>query len=168
MHIRVLVSSSLAALAIVSAVAACGGGGGTNPIPTAPTISVAPLGTAATPFLFNVTGVFIGTSGFANIVATNGGSQSLVISSVTLSGDSAITLNPGLSLSANPDVPASTPATVPYSDSLVVGLTCTPTHHTPEVAETYNAVVEIKSNASNTSDVSAYLQCMGVVTDGGT
>ena len=165
---RFLALSSLTSLAIVAAVSACSSGGTTNTIPNAPTLNVAPLGTQATPFQFNVSGVFIGTSGFANIVATNIGEMDLTVSTVTYTGDSAITLSPGLFLSTNPDVPATPPITVPYSDSLVVALTCTPVQHTPEVAETYNGVVEIKSNASNTPDVSAYFQCMGVVFDAGT
>lgn len=165
---RFLALSSLTSLAIVAAVSACGGGGGTNTIPNAPTLNVAPLGTQATPFQFNVSGVFIGTSGFANLVATNIGSMDLTVSSVNFTGDtSAITLTPGLSLSTNPDVPATPPVTVPYNASVVIGLTCKPVHHTPEVSETYNGVVEIKSNASNTPDVSAYFQCVGVVPDGG-
>lgn len=163
MHMRVFAFSSLSALAV--AVLGCGG----NSIPSAPTASVPISGTQATPFPFNAgEGVLIGTEGFVSIVITNIGSQDMDVSSVTYTGDGAITLNPGVSVSTNSM--ATQPWVVPYNSALVVGLTCSPVVNHPEVQETYNGLVDIKSNAANLPDIQIYLQCVGVPpsTDGGT
>ncbi len=161
MHMRVFAFSSLSALVL-----AVGGCGGSESIPSLPTASPSIAGTQATPAPFtNVNGgedVLIGEEGFLSFTVQNIGSQDMVVSSVTYTGDNAITLTPGVS-------PA-IPATVPYDQYLSVSLTCTPAVTTPEMKETYNGLVDIKSNASNTPDITIYVQCIGlpVLTDGGT
>jgi hypothetical protein len=154
MHMRAFAFSSLFVFAV--AVVGCGG---SNSTPTAPTAVPDIAGTTATPFPFNpgTPGVTVGTSGFVSILVKNTGSQNLVVSDVSYSGDSGISLSPGVSLSTAPDMPAPLPVTVPFDASLVVGLTCTPAS-----AKTYNGTVEIKSNAVNLPDISIVLQCVGV------
>jgi hypothetical protein len=149
---RVFVVSSLATLSV--AVLCCGGsgGGGVTP-PSLPTAAPDVVTDAGNPFIFNDTGVIVGTSGFASLTIQNIGSQNMVVSSVTYTpdhaGDTAITLSPGVS-------PA-IPATVPFDQYLVIGLTCTP----PD-AETFNGTVEVKSNAVNLPDIIFNMQCTGV------
>jgi hypothetical protein len=150
MHIRVIAFSSLATLSV--AFICCGGDSSSNSIPNAPTALPDVRTDAGNPYQFNQTGVFIGTSGYATITVENIGSQNMVVSSVTYTGDSVITLSPGVS-------PA-LPATISYSNFLVVGLTCTPPG--PD-AGTYNGIVDIKSNASNLPDIAINMQCLGVV-----
>ncbi len=152
MHIRVFAVSSLATLSV--AVICCGGsgGGGTTP-PNSPTALPDVATDAGNPFIFNQTGVIVGTSGFASLTVQNIGSQDMLVSSVTYTpdtgSDTAITLNPGVS--------PPTPATISFDQYLVIGLTCTP----PE-AGTFNGIVEIKSNAVNLPDISINMQCIGV------
>ncbi len=161
MHMRVFAFSSLSALVL-----AVGGCGGSESISSLPVASPSIAGTQATPAPFtNVNGgedVLIGEEGFLSFTVQNTGSQDLLVSSVTYTGDNAITLTPGVS----PPIPA----TVPYAQYLSVSLTCTPAVTTPEMKETYNGLVDIKSNASNTPDITIYVQCIGlpVLTDGGT
>jgi hypothetical protein len=147
MHMRVFAFSSLSALALV--VVGCGGGSDTTP--TVPTAVPSIAGTTATPFPFNpgTPGVTVGTKGFVSFTVQNTGSQSMVVNTVTYSGDSAITLQPGVS--------PVLPATIAFDKYLSVGLTCS-----PQAAQTYNGTVEIKSNASNLPDISIVLQCVGV------
>jgi hypothetical protein len=158
MHMRVFAFSSLAALSV--AFICCGGDGGSgNPIPSLPTALPNVATDAGNPYQFNTTGVFIGTSGFANITVQNIGSQDMVVSSVTFTPDSpsdhAITLQPGVS----PPLDAGS-VSIAYNDYLVVALTCTPPG--PD-AGVYNGIVDIQSNASNLPDIKVNLQCTGVV-----
>jgi hypothetical protein len=155
MHMRAFAFSSLSALAV--GLAGCGGSDTTTP--TAPTAVPNIAGTTTTPFPFNpgTPGVTVGTSGYVSITVQNTGSQPMVVSNVSYTGDSGITLQPGVSVSTTPDTPATLPASVAFDAYLVVGLTCTPT-----TEKTYNGTVDIKSNASNLPDISIVLQCVGV------
>ncbi len=160
MHMRVFVFSSLSAL--IAAAFACG----TNSVPALPTAQPSIQGTQSTPAPFtNVNGgedVLIGESAFLSFTVQNIGSQGMVVSSVTYTGDPAITLMPGVT-------PSMLPATIAYDQNLVVEMTCTPVVTTPEMKETYNGSVNIKSNASNLPDLTIYVQCIGlpILPDGG-
>ncbi len=163
MHMRVFAFSSLSALVV-----AVGGCGDNTSVPTSPTAAPSIVGTQATPALFyNVNGggdVPVGEEGFLTFDVQNIGSEQMVVSSVTYTGDSAITLTPGLSVStADAGTVLTTPITVEYNAALIVGLTCT-----PSAKATYNGIVDIKSNASNLPDITSYVQCVGLVLDGGT
>jgi hypothetical protein len=158
MNVRAFGFFTLSLVAV--GLAGCGGGG-TNPTPTAPFALPNIQGTTTTPFPFNVTGVYVGTSGFLPVQVQNTGSQPLVVSSVTYtpdsSSDTAIFISPGIALSSTPDVLVTPPFNVPYSVSMVLGLECTPPTET-----TYGGTVEIKSNASNLPDLVIVLTCVGV------
>lgn len=144
---------SLLAVAVVG----CGGSDSTHTAPFAvPNIQ----GSSTTPFPFNTTGVFVGTTGYQPILIKNTGSQSLVVSGVAYTGDSDISINPGIALASAPQTLISPPPpniTVPFDDSIAVGMACTPL-----AAATYNGKVEIKSNASNLPDIVIYMTCVGV------
>jgi len=162
MHMRVFAFSSLSALLL----AAVSCSNASDSIPQSPTAVPSIAGTQSTPAPFtNANGgedVLIGESAFMSFTVQNGGSENLVVSSVTYTGDSPITLQPGVN-------PSPLPATIPYDQDLTVGLTCTPVVSNPEVKEVYNGVVEIKSNASNLPDITIYVQCTGLpaLPDGG-
>jgi hypothetical protein len=82
----------------------------------------------------------------------------MLVSSVNFSGGGgAITFSPGVSVTTSPDTPVTYPITVAFDASLVVSLSCAPT-----AAVTYNATVEIKSNAANLPDISVVTACLGV------
>jgi hypothetical protein len=149
MHMRDFAFSSLSALAL--AVVGCGGGSDSTPPADVPTAVPSIAGTTATPFPFNpgTPGVTVGTEGFVSFTVQNTGTPSLLVSSVTYTGDSAITLQPGVS--------PTLPATIAFDKYLTVGLTCD-----PQSAKTYNGAVDIKSNASNLPDINIVLQCVGV------
>jgi len=158
------------ALFVLSALAVgCDNGGGVS-VPSEATASPSVVTDAGNPLPFNgIDGVFIGTTGYATFSVQNIGSQDMVVNSVTYTGDSAITLSPGLSATtADAGTILTTPITLPYNASLLVGLTCKPVKHTPEVKETYNGIVDIKSTATNLPDIVTYVQCVGVpLADGG-
>ncbi len=148
MTMRAFAFSLLSALAV-----GCDSGG--TPVPSLPTASPNVGGTTATPFPFNGgAGVNLGTSGFASITVQNIGSQDMVVSSVTYTGDAAISLHPGVS-------PA-TPATIPFDKFLTVGLTCTPV-----AAGTVTGTLDIKNNSTNLPDISIVMSCLGVKPDAG-
>jgi hypothetical protein len=162
MNMRAFAFSVLSALAV-----GCDNG---VSVPSLPTAQPSVVTDAGNPLPFNgILGVTIGTEGFATFSVQNIGSQNMVVSTVTYTGDSAITLSPGVSsTTADAGTILTPPVTLPYNASLLVGLTCTPVRHTPEVKETYNGLVEIKSNASNLPDITTYVQCVGVpLADGG-
>ena len=162
MHIRAFVFSSLSTVAVVAALA-CDSG---TSVPNEPTAQPSVGGTTATPFAFNAgAGVFIGTEGFATVTVKNIGSQTMVVSSVTYTGDSHIFLAPATGVSvttADAGTFLTPPVDVPYSASLIVGLTCRPVTPT-----TVTGTLDIKSNAVNEPDISIVLSCLGVTPDAG-
>jgi len=158
------------AFSVLSALAVGCDSGSTNSIPSEPTAAPSVATDAGNPLAFNgPLGVNIGTLGYATFSVQNIGSKEMVVSQVTYTGDSAITLSPGVSsTTADAGSSLTPPVNLPYNASLLVGLTCKPVKHTPEVKETYNGIVDIKSNASNLPDIVTYVQCVGIpLADGG-
>lgn len=127
------------------ALAACG----TDTPPSVPTLQLPFSSSAASPVLFNnVEGVPVGTTGGYGFGVLNGGTQSLLLQTVTYAGDSAMSLQPF----AQP-----LPATLPFNDEFIVGMACK-----PAAQKAYLGVVSISSNATNTSTAAVYLSCTGV------
>ena len=94
-----------------------------TPTPTAPTAVPNIAGTTTTPFPFNpgTPGVTVGTSGFVSITVQNTGSQPMVVSNVTYTGDSGITLNQASAFRRRQTRLSRCQLSVPFDASLVVG-----------------------------------------------
>lgn len=124
-------------------------GCGTASPPDAPTLQLPFTSSASAPVLFNdVQGVQVGTTGSFAFGLLNGGTQNLIVQSVTYAGNLAMSLQPF----AQP-----LPASLSFNGEFVIALQCTPL-----AAEDYPGSVTILSNATNSSSAVVYLTCQGM------
>jgi hypothetical protein len=124
-------------------------GCGTDSPPAAPTLQLPFTSSASAPVLFNnVQGVLVGTTGNFAFGVLNGGTQDLVIQSVSYAGNVVMALQPF----AQP-----VPASLAFNEEFVIALQCT-----PPAVEDYPGTVTILSNDANSPSVAVYLSCQGM------